>query len=148
MNANKLLYYYKNEKEKKPIKDPIKLDNCKCVEANLNHERFKFVFSVVLPQRIYYLVAGTQLEMEDWVDKLIEVCGFKRTDELCHSQGKINVTKHYTSNYLSHLSKYVSRHLLCVCCSFMSFCGQDCHLKMSEAVTVVYELTRCVRNGS
>ena len=93
MNANKLLYYYKNEKEKKPIKDPIKLDNCKCVEANLNHERFKFVFSVVLPQRIYYLVAGTQLEMEDWVDKLIKVCGFKRTDE-CHSQGKCYQTLH------------------------------------------------------
>ena len=85
--SNKLLYYYKNEREKRPIKDPIKLDNCKCVEANLNHERFKFVFSVVLPQRIYYLVADTQLEMEDWVGKLIKVCGFKITDEL-HSQGK------------------------------------------------------------
>ena len=69
------------------------MDNCKCVEANLNHERFKFVFSVVLPQRIYYLVAGTQLEMEDWVDKLIKVCGFKRTDE-CHSQGKCYKTLH------------------------------------------------------
>lgn len=96
LNANKLLYYYKNEKEKKPIKDPIKLDNCKCVEANLNHERFKFVFSVVLPQRIYYLVAGTQLEMEDWVDKLIKVCGFKITDE-CHSQGENSIPKRDTA---------------------------------------------------
>lgn len=49
---------------------------------------------------------------------------------------KVNFKKHCTASYLSHLSKYVSRHLLCVCCSFM-FCGQDCHLKMSEAVTVV-----------
>ena len=93
MNENKLLYYYKNEKEKKPIKDPIKMENCKCIEANLSHERFKFVFSVVLPQRIYYLVAGTQLEMEDWVDKLVKVCGFKRIDE-CHSQGKCYKTLH------------------------------------------------------
>lgn len=102
LNANKLLYYYKNEKEKKPIKDPIKLENCKCIEANLSHERFKFVFSVVLPQRIYYLVAGTQLEMEDWVDKLVKVCGFKRIDE-CHSQGENSIPHTTTAN--SHCTK-------------------------------------------
>ena len=67
------------------------LANCKCVDAKLNHERFEFVFSIVTPQRIYYLVAGTQGEMEEWVDKLIGVCGFRRTDQ--HSHGKCNKIK-------------------------------------------------------
>lgn len=82
--ANKLLYYYKNERDKRPVKEPIMLANCKCVDAKLNHERFEFVFSIVTPQRIYYLVARTQGEMEEWVDKLIGVCGFRRTDQHSH----------------------------------------------------------------
>lgn len=80
LHANKLLYYYKNDKDKRPVKDPIKLKHCKCVEANLSHDKFKFVFSINTDERIYYLVAESQREMETWVDKLTRVCGFTRTD--------------------------------------------------------------------
>ena len=82
LHENKLLFYYKNDKDTtRPVKDPIKLSHCKCIESNLNHEKFKFVFSVVTDQRTYYLVADSQMEMETWVDKLTKVCGFRRTDQ-------------------------------------------------------------------
>lgn len=87
LNANKLLSYYKNDRDKRPVKEPIRLTHCKCVESNLNHDKFKFVFSIVTERRIYYLVADSRTEMELWVEKLSKVCGFRRTDQY-QSSGK------------------------------------------------------------
>lgn len=88
LHANKKLHYYKNEKEKRPVKDPINLALCKSVESHLDHYKFDNVFSVVTEHRTYYLVAGSRQDMENWVEKLCHVCGFRRTDDN-RSQGKL-----------------------------------------------------------
>lgn len=90
LHANKLLHYFKSEKEKRPVKEPINLDFCKSVESHLAHAKFKHVFSIVTEQRTYFLVAESQSEMENWVDKLCTVCGFRRTDD-DNSSGKVEV---------------------------------------------------------
>lgn len=90
MHANKLLHYFKNEKEKRPVKEPINLAFCKSVESHLAHVRFKNVFSIVTEQRTYYLVAESEREMVNWVDKLCTVCGFRRTDDN-NSSGNVHV---------------------------------------------------------
>jgi len=90
LHANKLLHYFKNEKEKRPVKEPINLAFCKSVESHLAHVRFKNVFSIVTEQRTYYLVAESEREMVNWVDKLCTVCGFRRTDDN-NSSGNVHV---------------------------------------------------------
>ena len=88
LHKNKLLYYYKSDKDRKPVKDPIQLTWCKCVESNLDHEKFKYLFSIVTDKRTYYLVAETQQDMDIWVEKLCIVCGFIRTDHGTMDQGQ------------------------------------------------------------
>ena len=88
LHKNKLLYYYKSNKDRKPVKDPIQLTCCKCVESNLDHEKFKYLFSIVTDKRTYYLVAETQQDMDIWVEKLCIVCGFIRTDHGTTDQGQ------------------------------------------------------------
>ena len=63
------------------MKDPINLAFCKSVESHLAHSKFKNVFSIVTEQRTYYLVAESESDMDNWVDKLCTVCGFLRTDD-------------------------------------------------------------------
>ena len=62
------------------MKEPINLNFCRCVESNLNHKHFKYVFSIVTKQRTYYLVAESKEDMETWVEKICNVCGFQRAD--------------------------------------------------------------------
>ncbi|EDO44466.1 predicted protein [Nematostella vectensis] len=81
LRSNKKLFYYKSEKDKKPVKDPIDLHTCRCVEANLQHNKFPYVFSVNTVNRTYYMVADSQEIMDTWVEKLCFVCGFERQDE-------------------------------------------------------------------
>ena len=92
LHTNKKLHYYKNDKEKRPVKDPINLALCKTVESHLANQKFKNVFSVVTDQRTYFLVADTQFEMENWVEKICNVCGFTRTDN-SNNPGKIHACK-------------------------------------------------------
>ena len=94
LTRNKQLQYFKNEKDKRPVKDPIDLRSVTCIEASLQHKSFKHVFSINTKGRIYYLVADSQEEMEKWVEKLCEVCGFQRQDgpnSPRNSPGKLNL---------------------------------------------------------
>ncbi|XP_022787938.1 GRB2-associated-binding protein 1-like isoform X1 [Stylophora pistillata] len=81
LHKNGKLRYYKSDKEKRPIKDALNLVNCKSVESHLANTKFKNVFSIAMETRTYYLVADTQEDMENWVAKICNVCGFSRTDD-------------------------------------------------------------------
>ena len=72
------------------MKEPINLAFCKSVESHLAHPKFKHVFSIVTEQRTYYLVADSESEMDNWVDKLCTACGFRRTDD-DNSPGNVHV---------------------------------------------------------
>ena len=78
LTKDKQLQYFKSERDRRPVKDPIDLRSVTCIEASLQHKSFKHVFSINTRSRIYYLVADSQEEMEKWVEKLCEVCGFQK----------------------------------------------------------------------
>lgn len=82
LKSNRTLTYYPNEKETKPVKDPVDLSQCLSIEANLRHNNksFKYVFSINTTNRVYYLVADSQKEMETWVKLLCKECGFEKQD--------------------------------------------------------------------
>ena len=75
------------------MKEPINLAFCKSVESHLAHAKYKHVFSIVTEQRTYYLVADSERDMNNWVDKLCTVCGFRRTDD-DNSSGNVHVHVH------------------------------------------------------
>lgn len=78
--------YYKAKptKEESP-KGQINLEDCKAVNSGLNHNKHKFVFSIELKDRTYFLVAGSTDEMTAWVTTLCSYCGFSNpgTGENC-----------------------------------------------------------------
>ena len=90
LHSNKLLHYFKNEKDKRPVKDPINLAFCKSVESHLTHTKFKHVFSIATEQRTYFLVADSERDMLNWVEHLSTVCGFRRTDDN-NSPGNVHI---------------------------------------------------------
>ncbi|XP_031564971.1 GRB2-associated-binding protein 1-like isoform X2 [Actinia tenebrosa] len=83
LKSNKTLTYYPNEKDTRPVKDPVDLRQCLSIEANLRHNNksFKYVFSINTTNRVYYLVAESQNEMEKWVNLLCKECGFEKQDD-------------------------------------------------------------------
>lgn len=69
--------YYKEKPSKgESPKGQINLEDCRAVNSGLNHNKHKFVFSIELKDRTYYLVAGSQGEMTSWVTTLCSYCGF------------------------------------------------------------------------
>ena len=71
-----MLEYHKSEKEAGELKGVINLEDCKAVNANLSHKKYKFVFDIETKDRTYFLVATSQEEMTDWVDTICKVCNF------------------------------------------------------------------------
>ncbi|KAJ8262168.1 hypothetical protein GJAV_G00163280 [Gymnothorax javanicus] len=79
-----VLEYYKNDHTKKPIR-VIDLNLCEQVDAGLTFNKkdleHSFIFDIKTIDRIFYLVADTEEEMNKWVRSICEICGFNPTDD-------------------------------------------------------------------
>ncbi len=87
-----VLEYYKNDHAKKPIR-VIDLNLCEQVDAGLTFNKkdleHSFIFDIKTIDRIFYLVADTEEEMNKWVRCICDICGFNPTDtggKSCHMQ--------------------------------------------------------------
>uniref|UniRef100_A0A8C1G801 GRB2-associated binding protein 1 n=1 Tax=Cyprinus carpio TaxID=7962 RepID=A0A8C1G801_CYPCA len=78
-----ILEYYKNDHAKKPIR-VIDLNLCEQVDAGLTFNKkdleHSFIFDIKTIDRIFYLVADTEEEMNKWVRCICDICGFNPTD--------------------------------------------------------------------
>nr|AAH49429.1 GRB2-associated binding protein 1 [Danio rerio] len=78
-----VLEYYKNDHAKKPIR-VIDLNLCEQVDAGLSFNKkdleHSFIFDIKTIDRIFYLVAETEEDMNKWVRNICEICGFNPTD--------------------------------------------------------------------
>ncbi|XP_062902653.1 GRB2-associated-binding protein 1 isoform X4 [Mobula hypostoma] len=79
-----VLEYYKNDHAKKPIR-VIDLNLCEQVDAGLSFNKKdlenSYIFDIKTIDRIFYLVADTEEEMNKWVRCICDICGFNPTDE-------------------------------------------------------------------
>ncbi|XP_062852297.1 GRB2-associated-binding protein 1 isoform X2 [Trichomycterus rosablanca] len=78
-----VLEYYKNDHVKKPIR-VIDLNLCEQVDAGLSFNKkeleHSFIFDIKTIDRVFYLVADTEEEMNKWVRSICDICGFNPTD--------------------------------------------------------------------
>uniref|UniRef100_A0A6Q2Z011 PH domain-containing protein n=1 Tax=Esox lucius TaxID=8010 RepID=A0A6Q2Z011_ESOLU len=86
-----VLEYYKNNHAKKPIR-VIDLNLCEQVDAGLTFNKkdleHSFIFDIKTFDRVFYLVADTEDEMNNWVRYICDICGFNPTED-----GKDNAAK-------------------------------------------------------
>ncbi|CAG0879710.1 unnamed protein product [Darwinula stevensoni] len=75
-----VLEYFTDETCKK-IKGHIDLDQCEQVDAGLTFGKYKFMFDIYTPQRVYYLAASSENEMSRWVECLCKVCGLRASQD-------------------------------------------------------------------
>ncbi|KAK2817182.1 hypothetical protein Q5P01_025373 [Channa striata] len=79
-----VLEYYKNDHAKKPIR-VIDLNLCEQVDAGLTFNKkdleHSFIFDIKTIDRIFYLVADTEEDMNKWVRCICDICGFNPTDD-------------------------------------------------------------------
>ncbi|KAM9857527.1 GRB2-associated-binding protein 1 isoform 1-T1 [Aulostomus maculatus] len=79
-----VLEYYKNDHAKKPIR-VIDLNLCEQVDAGLTFNKkdleHSFIFDIKTIDRVFYLVADTEEEMNKWVRYICDICGFNPTDD-------------------------------------------------------------------
>ncbi|XP_053438163.1 GRB2-associated-binding protein 1 isoform X2 [Nycticebus coucang] len=79
-----VLEYYKNDHSKKPIRI-IDLNLCQQVDAGLTFNKKEFensyIFDINTIDRIFYLVADSEEEMNKWVRCICDICGFNPTEE-------------------------------------------------------------------
>ncbi|CAL8330258.1 unnamed protein product [Merluccius merluccius] len=79
-----VLEYYKNDHAKKPIR-VIDLNLCEQVDAGLSFNKkdleHSFIFDIKTIDRVFYLVADTEDEMNKWVRCICDICGFNPTDD-------------------------------------------------------------------
>ncbi|XP_023813358.1 GRB2-associated-binding protein 1 isoform X11 [Oryzias latipes] len=79
-----VLEYYKNDHTKKPIR-VIDLNLCEQVDAGLTFSKkdleHSFIFDIKTIDRVFYLVADTEEEMNKWVRHICDICGFNPTDD-------------------------------------------------------------------
>ncbi|XP_064201393.1 GRB2-associated-binding protein 1 isoform X2 [Anguilla rostrata] len=79
-----VLEYYKNDHTKKPIR-VIDLNLCEQVDAGLTFNKkdleHSFIFDIKTIDRVFYLVADTEEDMNKWVRSICDICGFNPTDE-------------------------------------------------------------------
>ncbi|KAL2098067.1 hypothetical protein ACEWY4_007274 [Coilia grayii] len=78
-----VLEYYKNDHTKKPIR-VIDLNLCEQVDAGLTFHKkdleHSFIFDIKTIDRVFYLVADTEEDMNKWVRCICDICGFNPTD--------------------------------------------------------------------
>lgn len=93
-----MLEYYKNDHTKKPIR-VIDLNLCEQVDAGLTFNKkdleHSFIFDIKTIDRIFYLVADTEEEMNKWVRCICDICGFNPTD----SEGKSRINRKNICQY-------------------------------------------------
>ncbi|CAB1327274.1 unnamed protein product, partial [Coregonus sp. 'balchen'] len=70
-----VLEYYKNDHAKKPIRVDAGLTFNK---KDLEHS---FIFDIKTIDRVFYLVADTEDDMNKWVRCICDICGFNPTDD-------------------------------------------------------------------
>ncbi|XP_075470568.1 GRB2-associated-binding protein 1 isoform X6 [Ascaphus truei] len=79
-----VLEYYKNDHAKKPIRI-IDLNLCEQVDAGLAFHKKEFensyIFDIKTIDRVFYLVADSEEEMNKWVRNICDICGFNPTEE-------------------------------------------------------------------
>ncbi|XP_058048804.1 GRB2-associated-binding protein 1 isoform X3 [Ahaetulla prasina] len=79
-----VLEYYKNDHAKKPIRI-IDLNLCQQVDAGLTFNKKEFensyIFDINTIDRVFYLVADSEEEMNKWVRCICDICGFNPTDD-------------------------------------------------------------------
>ncbi|XP_041699200.2 GRB2-associated-binding protein 1 isoform X9 [Coregonus clupeaformis] len=79
-----VLEYYKNDHAKKPIR-VIDLNLCEQVDAGLTFNKkdleHSFIFDIKTIDRVFYLVADTEDDMNKWVRCICDICGFNPTDD-------------------------------------------------------------------
>ncbi|XP_045572511.1 GRB2-associated-binding protein 1 isoform X5 [Salmo salar] len=79
-----VLEYYKNDHAKKPIR-VIDLNLCEQVDAGLTFNKkdleHSFIFDIKTIDRVFYLVADTEDDMNKWVRYICDICGFNPTDD-------------------------------------------------------------------
>ncbi|XP_072241017.1 GRB2-associated-binding protein 1 isoform X3 [Leuresthes tenuis] len=79
-----VLEYYKNDHTKKPIR-VIDLNLCEQVDAGLTFSKKdlenSFIFDIKTIDRVFYLVADTEEEMNKWVRHICDICGFNPADD-------------------------------------------------------------------
>ncbi|XP_061440819.1 GRB2-associated-binding protein 1 isoform X2 [Rhineura floridana] len=79
-----VLEYYKNDHAKKPIRI-IDLNLCQQVDAGLTFNKKEFensyVFDINTIDRVFYLVADSEEEMNKWVRCICDICGFNPTED-------------------------------------------------------------------
>ncbi|XP_024860129.1 GRB2-associated-binding protein 1 isoform X5 [Kryptolebias marmoratus] len=79
-----VLEYYKNDHTKKPIR-VIDLNLCEQVDAGLTFNKkdleHSFIFDIRTFDRIFYLVADSEEDMNKWVHHICDICGFNPTDD-------------------------------------------------------------------
>ncbi|XP_041635811.1 GRB2-associated-binding protein 1-like [Cheilinus undulatus] len=80
-----VLQYYKNPQSRRPIRT-INLNLCEQVDAGLSFTKKElessFVFDLRTEERIWYLVAESEEDMNRWVSSICLLCGFNPTDEV------------------------------------------------------------------
>ncbi|KAM6440031.1 GRB2-associated-binding protein 1 isoform 1-T1 [Liasis olivaceus] len=79
-----VLEYYKNDHAKKPIRI-IDLNLCQQVDAGLTFNKKEFensyIFDINTIDRVFYLVADSEEEMNKWVRCICDICGFNPTED-------------------------------------------------------------------
>lgn len=80
-----VLQYYKNQQSRRPIRT-INLNLCEQVDAGLSFTKKElessFVFDLRTEERIWYLVAESEEDMNRWVSSICLLCGFNPTDDI------------------------------------------------------------------
>eukprot|EP00049_Salpingoeca_infusionum_P025617 m.20718 g.20718 ORF g.20718 m.20718 type:complete len:577 (+) comp8195_c2_seq1:691-2421(+) len=70
--SNKRLEYW-NDESRTTLKGQIDLGTCWGVKPNMKHKKYQYVFSISTEMREYFLVAGSEVTMMNWVKLLEEV---------------------------------------------------------------------------
>nr|XP_046236981.1 GRB2-associated-binding protein 1-like [Scatophagus argus] len=80
-----VLQYYKNQQSRRPIRT-INLNLCEQVDAGLSFTKKElessFVFDLKTEERVWYLVAESEEDMNRWVSSICLLCGFNPTDDV------------------------------------------------------------------
>ncbi|XP_026972878.1 GRB2-associated-binding protein 1 isoform X4 [Sagmatias obliquidens] len=104
-----VLEYYKNDHAKKPIRI-IDLNLCQQVDAGLTFNKKEFensyIFDINTIDRIFYLVADSEEEMNKWVRCICDICGFNPTEEDASSQDCYDIPRTFPTDRSSSLEGF------------------------------------------